>query len=522
MFNPKDLYTYYVVQPITIKSGGTNPVSTTYGFTVISYQVQRYRDVRNLSDNFAYIVMCTQRIVIPNANGYSPSPNNTDAPTFSSYPAVVINNIVWNSDLAPVEVLSYSPRTLNTSVATSISTNAGQTTSATMQHTSGSATSQSNSFSAAASLGFFGDSPTGDLSGGYGHTWETERSKSVSKGSETASDRQTGTSDSMSVKDWACNTTLGTDLSLTWVWGQEYPWDVVRYNSVNGALPGFITQLLCDTTDTTAMLLPPSQLAQFGLDFTMKASWIVQPTTSSSIGFTHNITYCTATHQLVSGNLNANLNTPVNFSYTLPTPLDVCLYGLDPIASGAAGVAIIGFVPRQFLILPVPATQSESPTAFRIISTSNTLLIDDTTKYADLTAADAGAGFTPSQTALSAAFTQNCTSLTMVLSFKVTDTTNGYRLLMKHWTTGSAAVMMTITVNGDASTSMLKLIDTPEGEGGEDNLLSISLRDLSYGSVNYHDYLNLGFNSIEITLTPASSDVGNCGYQVRAISIERE
>jgi len=525
MLNAKDLYSYYQVASLGPKTAtGANPPTSNLGFTVITYQVQRYRDVRNLSDTFSYIVTCTQRIVIPNTNTYTPQASNTHPPAFLGYPAVVVNNVAATG-LQLQELVAYAPRTLNTSIATSVSGSAGQSTSATMQHTSGSTTSQSNSFSASAALGFFGDSPSGDLSGSYGRTWGTERSRSVAKGSDTASDQQTGTSDSMSVKDWACNTTLGSDLSLTWVWGQEYPWDVVRYNSLSGALPDFIAQLLCDTTDSkTPLLLPPSQLSQFGIDFTMKASWSVQPTSSTSwfIGFDHSITYCTATHQLTAANsLDAFLNAASDFLISVPATLDICLYGLDPITEGAAGVAIIGFVPRQFLVLPAPATSSASPTPFRIISTSNTLLIDDTTDYTNLPAGNTGAGFTPSLTSLSATFTQNCTALTLRLSFKVTDTTNAYRLLLKHWINGSVPVLMTITVNEDTSTSMVKLITTPEGEGGEDNLLSISLRDLSYGSVNYHDYLNLGFNVIDITLAPATSDYSNCGYQIRAASVEK-
>lgn len=512
MMNLKDLNTYYEIVPLQDSS------NTIFGLAIISYEIKRYRDLRNLVETFAYQVLCTHRIIIPNSTSYTPA---TSSSRFTNYPAIVMNKLVCSQSSPSSEIVSYFPRTLNASVQTSVSTAASTSSSATIQHTSGSSSSESNSFSASASLGLLGDGPTGDLSGGSDHTWGTERSKSLSTGRDAGNERQLGVSDSMSIKDWACNTYLGTDGSLMWIWGQEYPWDVIRYGVVNNTLPAFIQSLLYDG----AQLLPPSQLSQFGLDFTMKVSWTVQPA-GMPVTFTHTVNYYTATHQLDGSALTASINGPQQFTYISPSTLDVCTYGLDPITNeGQTRVAIIGFVPRQFLVPPVPAQvnggQITNPVPFKILSSSNTLLIQDTTPYANLTTADSGAGFTPSETALTVTFTQNCTSLTMSLSFKLVDTVNSYKLLMKHWKTDSQGVMVTITINGDSSNSIVKYVDALEAEGGESNLLSISLRDLSYGSADYHDYLNLGFNSILITFTPLGS-LSNCGYQIRAISIEKD
>src|SRR5204863_4504472 len=133
------------------------------------------------------------------------------------------------------------------------SSSAGDSNSATMQHTSGSSASQSNSFSTSASLGFFGDLATGGLTVGSERMEGSERSKASTVGTDAGASRDSGTSDSMSLKDWACYTYIDEIPSLTWVWGQEYPWDVIRYQPNGGQLPKFVSQLLWDGTQ----LLPP-------------------------------------------------------------------------------------------------------------------------------------------------------------------------------------------------------------------------------------------------------------------------
>ena len=83
--------------------------------------------------------------------------------------------------------------------------------------------------------------------------------------------------------------------------------------------------------------------------------------------------------------------------------------------------------------------------------------------------------------------------------------------------------MLTILINDDITATtpnnkIVKYVDALEAEGGENNLLSIALRNQGYGTVDYHDYLQLGMNKFQITITPMGKD---CGYQIRAISIEK-
>lgn len=526
MLKLNDLYTYHTVQSLEYVVP-TTTVTKRVGTTIISYEIRPYRDVRNLSEALAYQVLCTQRIVIPNQKPYTPG--GLDVEHFHAYPAVVMNQISLTATESGTpthpELVSYSPRTLNASVVTSVSSGSGTSGAATMQHTNGSSTSQSNSFGASASLGFFGDVVTGGLSIDYEHGWGSEQSRSASAGSETGSSRHRDSSESMSVKDWACYASLDPHSSSpTWVWGQEYPWNVIQYrNTLKGSnitLPNFVTGVLYDGTQ----LFPPSELSQFGIDFTMKAVWIVK--TTAPVDIVHTVNYYTAYHKLVGTDIQAGIHAPHSFTCGASN-LDLCRYGLDPVPnrSSAAG-AIVGFIPGRFLVPPSPAVVSGStvtpPTAFKIISSGNNLLIEDRTSYAGLTTADDEAGFSAFETALTAKFTQNCPALTMRLSFKIIDTSQSYQLYLKHWKSHPTGVMLSLVFNGDTSRPLVKYVDAFEAEGGENNLLTISLRNLNYGSVDYHDYLQLGLNTIDITLTPIGGSAGPCRYQVRAISIERE
>ena len=544
MLNSSDLYTWHDVVPIVVTlpakpaaepstaQGQETPQSTTIGRSYLSYEVRRYSDLRNLRTSLAYQVRCTQRIVIPNSSPYSPGGDNPKI--FKEYPAIVTNRITVDAkpdaEGRSAEVFSYHPRTLNSAVTTTHSDTASKTNSATTQHTSGSSTSQSNSFGSSASLGFFGDALTGDISSTSEHTRGSERSRSATTGQDSGSARESSSSDSMSVKDWACYSYLHElaardpkvdpavpGSSLTWTWGQEYPWNVLQYRGMGGTLPGFVTALLWDG----AQVLPPSQLSQFGLDFTMKSVWLVRPPDGMAT-LIQSLSYYTATHQ--EG--NATINYLGDFTHP-SEPLDLCQYGLDPIVSeDGSPAAIIGFIPRQFLVPPSPVDENGKIGApFRIISTSNNLLIDDTTSYRirDLTPADKGAGFDAKETSLTATLSEHCPSLTMTVFFKVTDTDRPYKLFLKHWKAPDAnGVRLTITVNGDDKNAISLYVDAPEAEGGESNLSSIMLRDLSYGSIDYHDYLSLGVNEIVITISPIKEGApSGCAYQIRAISIER-
>jgi hypothetical protein len=339
----------------------------------------------------------------------------------------------------------------------------------------------------------------------------------------------------MSVKDWACYSYLDSGHSLTWVWGQEYPWNVLQYRPTAGTLPDFVAALLIfGHADKDPVLLPPSELSQFGLDFTMKSLWVITPADGRAT-ITQTVDYYTATQKLDTTNLTCSISDGAQFKTDLGTvaaPLDLCLYGLDPIGADQQGSAIIGFTRRQFLVPPPegpaagaapvppapPARPATDPVKFRALSASNNLLIDDTTTYPSASSA----GFSASDTALTAMVTDDC-PLTMRVSFKVTDTDQVYKLFLKHWKLAGRDVRLDIVVNGEQGSDIAVYVTAAEAEGGEGNLSTITLRDLNYGSVDYHDYLQLGLNTIDITLSLASGEKAaqGCTYQCRAISVER-
>ena len=113
----------------------------------------------------------------------------------------------------------------------------------------------------------------------------------------------------------------------------------------------------------------------------------------------------------------------------------------------------------------------------------------------------------------------------MTLSFKISDTVNDYSLNMKHWKTKEIGIILTFIINGDLNNPIVKLVDSLEAEGGESNLLTISLRNTNFGTIDYHDYLQMGLNTVEINIKPMKMSANlkqHCGYQIRAISIEKQ
>lgn len=565
MLNSRDLYTYSDVANIMAtnttqsgskQSGSSASTGTQIGVTMISLEIRRYRDLKNLTTTpLAYQILYTQRIVIPNSSAYQPGGQSSNS--FSSYPAILQNTINIESPPSSEEfhIVSYFPKTLNSAVSTSSNDSSNSQASATLTHTSGSSTSQSNSFGASGSLGLLGDMMTGGISSEFDTTTGHQHFESKSNINEMSNGSQHSSGDSMTIKDWSCNSYLDVNgQTLSWVWGQEYPWNVIKYaydkGSQNITLPNFVASLLQDPV--TGQALPPSDLSRFGLDFTMKASWIVKPPKGETKLVVNNtINYCTASHN-TNGNTKPN-NASSNITATISpeltaankiTIIDMCSYGLDPL-TGKKSSAIVGFIPKRFLIKPAPVTVNGSkitpPIPFKIISASNNLVINDTTTYLNTpwTTADKGAGFSPSETSLTAAFTQNCTKLEMTVKFKIIDTTDNYVLYMKHWKAGganTAGVKLTISINppttpntnppttpntNPPTTPIVKYVDAMEAEGGDNNLLSVSLRNLDYGSIDFHDFLQLGQNTLSITIQPIDNDYQGCSYKIRAISIER-
>jgi hypothetical protein len=507
MLVPKDVYTY-----------SYNGQLGNFGSQTIQYTIRQYRDLRNLGNVLGYLVVCKQRVMIPNATAYAVGPNSNTG--YVNYPAAVTNNILLtaNNDAA-VQLRSIFPVTLNAAVNTSQLSQSGATTSTSNQFSSGSNVSQTNTFGVSISGGFFGELPMGQLALDYQHGWESGSFSSTTTGSDAGRQTSASSGESMSVKDWSSyGLADSANQSPTWVWGQTYPWDVIQYNqSTNDStinLPSFVQALLLNN----GLLLPPSQLSLFGLDFTMKAGWLIEfptgITASEAISLTHKTTLYTASHALVEGNpatVSASLqssNEAARATYSLPAPLDLSTYALDPIWSpGTRNGATIGFTVDPFTYAPTPSRNT-----FKIVSPANNLQVT-------------GAGFNAinvtnpptSPPYLSCSPPTVGTGTSFTVQFKILDSDKEYYLHLMHWIgAASSPCILTVKVNGIQLNPFY--VDSLQGQGGQNNMTAIELRNLDFQSPNYHDYLVQGLNTITVSVTATASGSSNL-YTLFALAL---
>lgn len=350
---------------------------------------------------------------------------------------------------------------------------------------------------------------------------------------------------SMSIKDWGSYAVIDPSADCpTWVFGQEYPWNAIecRYAmsgknnpSNDNQVEMYISSTMQSQLYDGSFLYPPSELSYFGLNFVMKSQWrvYIDYTASTEIIVNSPVDYYSASHALEdAGQPDANgdeIYVPKVYmdstsralqaldasgAYVTPSvTIDLNVMGLDPIGKNS-DTAIVGFLPNKFIppvTPPSPASSVKLPADFKIISSTNDLMVLDTGDES---------GFSVSQTSITAdwdAGSQEPYEIT--LYFKVLDWVDEYTLYIKQWKTSSTGVMLSFVFNGDASNVVTKYVDAYEGEGGEGNLLKLALRDLDFSSIEYHDYLQLGLNSVAIAMTPMSLD--GCGYQIRALSVQK-
>ncbi|QPF82758.1 hypothetical protein IC762_23825 [Bradyrhizobium genosp. L] len=500
MLNPRDLNTYAKTAKLQIGGSGSS-----FGTSIITYEIRRYQDIRNLGNEFAYLLTCKHRVIIPNANNYQVGP--TSSTGYSNYPAAIFNSVTLAANNGATLMLrEIFPRTLNTSVTTSVNSNVGGNTTTSNQHTTGSSTSQTNSFGVAVSGGFFGDMLTGGITLENQNVWGSGKYSSDSSDAGSGRQFDASSGETMSVKDWSSygfiNETTG---SANWIWGQSYPWDVILYNQSTNAstvnLPSFVQGRMKDNYDAqNYIVLPPSQLSLMGVDFTMRASWLIEfpsgISAAESITISHNTSCFLASHSLNGSAVSASLQTASAASKsTFVSPaLPLSTYALDPIAdAGPKNGAAIGFTANRFTF---PPNANGGP--FQIVSPSNNLKVS-------------GAGFDP---AMTSNFAQ-ATSFT--IEFKILDNTNEYSLLLMHWIgASSGACKLTVTTNGTSTTVVY--VDSPEGQGGQSNVTAIELRNADFSSINYHDYLVIGLNTITITVEPVNPNQSNL-YTLFALAI---
>lgn len=501
-----------------------------------------------------YIVSCTLKVSGFNEAGLDYKLGEqgiaaTAVARYSNYPVMLENTLTLSttSPSATSKLVDYSPQTVNSQVQTSnnvsnAASNQGETSNSS---TIGSSQAQSNSFGT--NVGLQGNAFAMNVGHDKSKTTSSDRNSSTGASSGYSDSEDASSSASMSVKDWGVYASINPATNgPTWIFGQEYPWDIFvgrapwlsgeestvanpdNDDQVLVALPHYMTDRLMGAygggNNPNIMSLPPSQLSVFGYDFVMKAQWVIAVPNGDddTVTVTHHLSGATASHGYntndASGDSGAHVyvdKNPTNYILedgSVDVDLDLGIMGLEPV--GAKNV--IGFVPANFFTPPTPvATAGQAPSPFVIFSNSNTVLIKDTTDYS--ASCPVGAGFSASPTSLNAEVVPN-NPVTFTVLFKVTDVTSDYSLHFKHWTKNGEAVQLRIVINGDEENPLIKTADALEGEGAENNLLDLTLRNQNFASVNYCDTLVLGLNSIDVTLTPVGGNTAQ--YALRAIAIQ--
>ena len=470
-----------------------------FGFSLAQYEIHLLRKVTNGQSLNGYAIALKQRIVIPSRVGYQPGPYSTN--TYQNYPAVLENSVSISVNEGALITLHHMfPKTLNSQVSTSISSDHSGSTNSSVEHSTGSSTTNVNTFGVSVSAGIFGELPVANVTADYSHSWEASQSRGTSVGTSTGMASSIGSNTGMSIKDWSSYGALdAAALNPCWIWAQSYPWDVVRYTRTDDGssidLPDFVKQRL---TAGANYALPPSDLSLFGLDFTMTAAWAVYfpgPVSSEQVASIAHVTRCyEASHTCEGTSVTARLDTQSgarSHSYAVEVPLSD--YGLEPILSpNSDNGAAIGFLANPFITPPASAA-----TTFKILSPANRLQVT-------------GSGF---DEVMHTSFAQ---PVKLKATFKITDTVNNYALLLMHWVDEKTGpCLLDWTVNGQ----WVGQIQVSAG-GGQNNVSSIELRDTDFTSVNFHDYLLVGTNVVEIAIAPATP--GGCtGYTLFAMAIGR-
>ncbi len=129
MFRKQDPYSYTENQ--TLYLADEKCEHTSIALLISDYQVSLYNDVQVLTtgsvaqpDNQQFILTVTQRILLKNPNGSSVSPQTvpTTGEAFNNYPALftatvsILDENGSSTDGVTLNLLDYSPQTVNTAV----------------------------------------------------------------------------------------------------------------------------------------------------------------------------------------------------------------------------------------------------------------------------------------------------------------------------------------------------------------------------------------------------------------------
>jgi hypothetical protein len=495
------------------------------GVDLITYNVLKVLDTKNLNCLNTYSVTVKHRILVSGLN-WDPK-KNYQSSGFNNYPVLLnIQSGITNGSQSGIEIVlkRIFPKTINASIEQSTNTSTGSSSSQTNQTSSGSSSSNVNTFGVDLSAGWFVDGPVASVGINYSHSWENGTSRSSGTSHSGGTSQQSASGNEMSVKDWSAYSSIRnfneSDDSfigefIQWNWGQTYPWSIFEYNETaagsNILLPqSVVANLLYYGSDNQSsdsnILLPPSDLSLFGLDFTMASEWLVtfpdDLTALESLTFQHDVSVVQASHSMSipagggQGELMASVSSAFQNVFKQNTPLPLSEYALVPLSDNQ--ITGIGFQENLFDINP------DTPsTIFKIRSRGNDLIVT-------------GSGFSPEMNAgFSAGY--KGPGATLNIAFKVADINTQYVLVLKHWKgQNSGNILLSCLVNGNQTT--INVTDT-EGQGSSNNVNQLDLRNFDLKSANFHDYLVLGWNEIVVTVMPQDNSAAS-EYVLLALSVE--
>lgn len=508
MSQATETYTHTVTTPI-YNSVDKVPLGT----CIIDYVITRSDNLSGMDQTLAYRVFVKQRVIF---NGvlidYFPFNSVTLGYNFPAMLSSTVSIVDTHNTDANIVIENAFPKTINTTVNTSSNQSDGSSVTSNTQVSRGSTTSNTNSFGTSFTLSILSDSLSGS------HSSTSGKSVVVSHDEGTGSSVTSSSSNSMSVKDWSCVSTSNfNENSVQWIWGQTFPWDVFKYSQgatnsggdVQVTLPDSVQQNMLEPIDPNDesqgnLLLPPSDIAIAGLDFTMYSTFRIE----YPDGVTHNpqfsptcslgLNYASYYMDDSTSPVQALILAPVDWDST-PIQIDLNKYSLNPLSTGKGGYACVGFNTCPFLITP----ENSHGYDFLITSPNNTLEIT-------------GNGFDNTMAASLSA----TTTASMQLYFKVLDPAMPLTLMLKHWVAAnSGAARITLTFNPDSNQANSSLppgnqpqkyelmVFDSEGTGPDNNISEIDLRNLDADSINYHDFLKPGMNVIEISIEAANTQV---------------
>jgi hypothetical protein len=530
MFTRTDPYSFTKYTPLFAGSAQVGTLKAEYRVTHYDDLQLAGADAVDQPANRMYLVHCTQRIVVWNQTADDVSPTKDDS-HYCNYPAIINALMELQADGADVALVDYSPQTVNTKIesAGTQGNTTGATQSSSTSSTVGSSTAETNSYGTSVSAGAGPEGLTGSVSANFEHssTYTTEHSHTVGDEASRSMSQEATSSASMSMKDWGAYATVNP-LTQTpaWTFGQEFPWDAVSCRKIDpagqpnpgGQVPLAIPAAMLARLSDGDVLWPPSHLSMFGVNFIMRSVWrvTVPNTVTDTITVDHLINYYSASHELEAGPTVRVFLDPQpailqSDSGEISAAIDLPLMALDPIGL-TERAAVVGFIPKKFTVAP-----DQGP--LKILSTANDLLIVDTSDYAGKAA---GAKFAASEGSLAATFSGSDQELQLTVYFKIRDSINDYSFFLKHWKGTAGALSLGLTINGNTNAALTRRVDDLEGEGGDNNLSSIELRNQNFATIDYHDYLQLGLNAIVISISPAPDAAGGqAEYHLRALSIEK-